>query len=237
MKDMIQKMTDIETEEKSKKQQINEAASMNISMTGDDASQVGQLMAMMRNAGMDPKPVGGDMPLPMRKDIDKFRGIVGAHDDDPKIPGKDDVPGDKDLKAGILGKGLAATGGAVAADALDKATGGAGSALGAKGGAALGGMLGGPAGAAIGGMLGTQAPKIAGGMAGAALADDSEATEGDYANSPDENYSQYSDVINPPTNDLNKSKKSYPKVAGGDNPMALADKIKEELSALYKQYK
>ena len=241
---MIQKMTNIETEEKSKKQ-INEAASMNISMTGDDASQVGQLMAMMRNAGMDPKPVGGDMPAPMRKDIDKFRGIVGAHDDDPKIPGKDDVPGDKDLKAGILGKGLAATGGAVAADALDKATGGvastAATGLGAKGGAALGGMLGGPAGAAIGsalgGAVGSQAPKIAGGIAGASLADDSEATEGDYANSPDENYSQYSDVINPPTNDLNKSKKSYPKVAGGDNPMALADKIKEELSALYKQYK
>jgi len=237
MKDMIQKMTDIETEEKSKKQPINEAASMNISMTADDASQVGQLMAMMRNAGMDPKPVGGDMPLPMRKDIDKFRGIVGAHDDDPNIPGKDDVPGDKDLKAGLLGKGLAGVGGAVAGDALDKATGGMGSALGAKGGATLGAMLGGPAGAAIGGALGSQAPKIAGGMAGAALADDSEAKEGDYANSPDENYSQYSDVINPPTNDLNKSKKSYPKVAGGDNPMALADKIKEELTSLYKQYK
>ena len=48
------------------------------------------------------------MPLPMRKDIDKFRGIVGAHDDDPEIRvGKDDVPGDKDLKAGLLGKGLA----------------------------------------------------------------------------------------------------------------------------------
>ena len=230
---MIQKMTDIETEEKSKKQPINEAASMNISMTADDASQVGQLMALMRNAGMDPKPVGGDMPLPMRKDIDKFRGIVGAHDDDPNIPGKDDVPGDKDLKAGILGKALGATGGAVAGDALDKATGGVASkyttGLGAKAGAALGG--------ALGGAVGSQAPKIAGGMAGAALADDSEAKEGDYANSPDENYSQYSDVINPPTNDLNKSKKSYPKVAGGDNPMALADKIKEELTSLYKQYK
>jgi len=245
MKDMIQKMTDIETEEKSKKQPINEAASMNISMTADDASQVGQLMAMMRNAGMDPKPVGGDMPLPMRKDIDKFRGIVGAHDDDPNIPGKDDVPGDKDLKAGILGKALGATGGAVAGDALDKATGGvaskAATGMGAKAGSAIGGMLGGPAGAALGGALGgavgSQAPKIAGGMAGAALADDSEAKEGDYANSPDENYSQYSDVINPPTNDLNKSKKSYPKVAGGDNPMALADKIKEELTSLYKQYK
>jgi hypothetical protein len=235
MKDMIQKMTDIETEEKSK-QPINEAASMNISMTGDDASQVGQLMAMMRNAGMDPKPVGGDMPLPMRKDIDKFRGIVGAHDDDPEIPGKDDVPGDKDLKAGLLGKGLAGVGGAVAGDALDKATGGMGSALGAKGGAALGGMLGGPAGAAIGGALGSQAPKIAGGMAGAALADDSEATEGDYANSPDENYAPYSDMVRG-GNDLNKSKKSYPKVAGGDNPRALSDKIKEELTALYKQYK
>ena len=122
MKDMIQKMTDIETEEKSKKQQINEAASMNISMTGDDASQVGQLMAMMRNAGMDPKPVGGDMPLPMRKDIDKFRGIVGAHDDDPNIPGKDDVPGDQDLKAGLIGAALGALGGG----ALGSATGATG---------------------------------------------------------------------------------------------------------------
>ena len=237
MKDMIQKMTDIETEEKSKKQPINEAASMNISMTADDASQVGQLMAMMRNAGMDPKPVGGDMPLPMRKDIDKFRGIVGAHDDDPNIPGKDDVPGDKDLKAGILGKSLAGTGGAVAADTLDKATGGTMSNTTAGIGATLGNLVAPGIGGPIGAMLGKQAPKIAGGLAGAALADDSEAKEGDYANSPDENYSQYSDVINPPTNDLNKSKKSYPKVAGGDNPMALADKIKEELTSLYKQYK
>ena len=59
----------------------------------------------------------------------------------------------------------------------------------------------------------------------------------DYRNSPDEKYSSARDVTNPPTNDLNKSKKSYPKVAGGDNPMALKNRIKEELSALYKEYK
>ena len=44
MKDMIQQMTDIEAEEKTKKQPINEAASMNISMTADDGGQVGQLL-------------------------------------------------------------------------------------------------------------------------------------------------------------------------------------------------
>ena len=234
MKDMIQQMTNIETEEKSKKQKINESASMNISMTADDASQVGQLMAMMRNAGMDPKPVAADMPMP----------IPGAANDDPKIPGKDDVPGDMDLKAGVVGKALAGTGGAVAADALDKATGGvaskAGAGAGMKAGTAIGGALGGPAGAAVGGALGgavgSQLPKAAGAMAGSSMVDDMEA-EGDYANSPDEQYRPASDVINPPTNDLNKSKKSYPKVAGGDNPMALADRIKEELSSLYKEYK
>ena len=30
---------------------------------------------------------------------------------------------------------------------------------------------------------------------------------------------------------LNRQKKSYPKVAGGDNPMALEDEIKSELAA------
>ena len=39
MKDMIQKMTNIESEEKSKKQELTEAASMNISMSADDAGQ------------------------------------------------------------------------------------------------------------------------------------------------------------------------------------------------------
>ena len=233
MKDMIQKMTDIETEEKSKKQQINEAASMNISMTGDDASQVGQLMAMIRNAGMDPKPVGGDMPLPMRKDIDKFRGIVGAHDDDPNIPGKDDVPGDQDLKAGIIGGTLGSLAGGAAGNVL-------GQGLGQVAGDALAGAMGGVGTTMgdIGMQIGKAAPGVGGALAGGMIGDKlTGEADGDYANSPDEKYSSARDVTNPPTNDINKSKKSYPKVAGGDNPMALKNRIKEELSALYKEYK
>ena len=55
MKDLIQQMTNIESEEKSKKQ-INEGASMNISMNADDAAQVGQLYDEKR---MDPNGSGG----------------------------------------------------------------------------------------------------------------------------------------------------------------------------------
>ena len=52
---MIAKMDAIEAP--SKKQNLEEAASMNISMTAHDAGQVGQLMAMRRNAGMAPQKV------------------------------------------------------------------------------------------------------------------------------------------------------------------------------------
>ena len=67
---------------------------------------------------------------------------------------------------------------------------------------------------------------------------DKEVPEEEWDNAPDEDYRD--------ANYMNKTlsggseqgvKKSYPKVAGGDNPMALADKIKEELTTLYKEYK
>ena len=198
---MIAKMDAIEAP--SKKQKLEESASMNISMTADDAGQVGQLMAMMRNAGMSPTPVS-DKPLAPRMDMEKHMKALGAMDDDPKIPGRDDVPGDQDLKAGI-GKALTTIAGGIG-----------------------GGMLGGPVGAGIGALAG-------GGLADEAENDDTR-VEGDYANSPEEDYAPHTDVIKGGT-DLNKSKRSYPKVAGGDNPMALASKIKEELSELYKEYK
>lgn len=314
-KELIQKLTDIQNQEQSKKQKINEAASMNISMSGDDAGQVGQLMAIMRNAGMDAKPVAADMPMPMRHDIEKFRSAV---DDNPAIPGRDDVVGDQDLQAGNIGSaiggaiGRGITGGPIGS-ALGSVAGGGG--LGGAAGSALGGMAAGPIGSAIGGYLGSKLtsddgddpnipgkddvpgdqdlnagalgalagslaggaagnvlgkgvgdtlgsaiggamggagttmgdigtaigkgiPSVAGAAVGGAVGDKlTGEADGDYANSPDEQYSPYSDMTNPPSNDLNKAKKSYPKVAGGDNPMALADKIKEELSNLYKEYK
>ncbi len=320
MKDMIQQMTDIENQEKSKKQKINEGAA--VTMAADNAQEVGVLMAMMRNAGMDAKPVAADMPMPMRQDIDKFRAAVA---DDPNIPGRDDVPGDMDLQAGAVGSGVGAglgsaiagpglggplgalaggggVGGAagsilgnIAGNAIMPGVGGmVGSALGGAVGGALndsptddpnipgkdnvagdqdlqqgmmGGLMGSLAGGAAGqvlgkglgdtlgqtiggamsgmgdtaGQIGTAIGKALPGVGGAAVGGmigdkmTGEA-DGDYANSPDEQYSPYSDMVKG-GNDLNKSKKSYPKVAGGDNPMALADKIKEELNAVYKEYK
>jgi len=74
-------------------------------------------------------------------------------------------------------------------------------------------------------------------MAAAMAKMDKEQAEEDYANSPDEKYAPYSDMTNPPTNDLNKSKKSYPAAAGGDNPMAIKARIKEQLEEFYKNYK
>mgnify|MGYP004268925263 FL=1 len=187
---------------------------------------------MMRNAGMAPKPVGADMPMPMRHDIEKFRQAVDAKYDDPKIPGKDDVPGDQDLKAGVLG-----TLGGAALGNLGGAASGISSKLADLGTKAAGKLGLGKMGTDILSKAGQYAPAIAGAYAGDKLTGDSVDHEAEgYANAPDEDYAPYTDVIKT-GNDLNKSKKSYPKVAGGDNPMNLADKIKEELTTLYKEYK
>jgi hypothetical protein len=52
---------------------------------------------------------------------------------------------------------------------------------------------------------------------------------GDYANEPDEQYSDLSAVI-PDGDDLHKKKKTHPATAGGDNPMAI-ENIKAALYA------
>ena len=168
MKDLIKQMTDIET---SSKEQLNEAASLTVNAeTGAEIADM--IAAMQGNAGMG-KPVAGDMPMPMRHDIDKFRAAV---DDDPSIPGRDDVDGDQDLQAGLLG----ALGGAAAGSMIP----GAGAALGgvgAAGGGALGGMIGGPGGAAlgskIGGAIGKAAPAAIGSMVGDKLTGEEDVDE------------------------------------------------------------
>lgn len=55
-------------------------------------------------------------------------------------------------------------------------------------------------------------------------------TDEAYANEPEEEYSDISAAIQD-GDDLHKSKKSYPKASGGDNPMALEQSIKEMLAA------
>ena len=186
------------------KQVINESASMNISMTADDASQVGELMALMRNAGMNPQPVGNafiDNPnIPGRDDVpgdqDLKAGALGSavgaglgamaggplgaavgggigsaltsdDHDDPNIPGKDDVPGDQDLQAG-MGGSLA--GGLLGGAAGQVAGAGASQALGAAG-TALGTAVGGPVGGAIGGAAGRAIPALAGSVVGSKIGD------------------------------------------------------------------
>lgn len=54
-----------------------------------------------------------------------------------------------------------------------------------------------------------------------------------YANEPDEKTADV-DAVTHDGNDLNKAKGTYPKVAGGDNPM---QKVKEELAAALAAYK
>ena len=231
LKDMIAKMDAIEAP--SKKQELKESASMNISMTADDAGQVGQLMAMMRNAGMSPEKVS-DKPLAPRMDMEKHIKALGAMDDDPEIPGRDDVDGDIDLKAGVGGTLIGGGLGAQAGDNIDKMTGGVGSDLAAQGAGAVADLVVPGSSAIVKPIVKSVAPKVAGAMVGGTIGD--KITGEDYENSPEEEYAPHTDVIKG-GNDLNKSKKSYPKVAGGDNPMALASKIKEELSSLYSEYK
>lgn len=57
----------------------------------------------------------------------------------------------------------------------------------------------------------------------------------EYANSPDELVAPMGAAV-PGGDDLHKPKGSYPKAAGGDNPMAL-EQLKSRLSSLYEKYK
>jgi hypothetical protein len=57
----------------------------------------------------------------------------------------------------------------------------------------------------------------------------------DWDNSPDEDVKDFE--ATPPTNDLNKAKKSYAPTAGGDNPMALEDELRTKLQAALEEKK
>tara|TARA_X000000368_G_scaffold414612_1_gene404798 strand:- start:567 stop:935 length:369 start_codon:yes stop_codon:yes gene_type:complete len=88
MRDLLDKIDSINTP-------VNEQATMNVSMTADHCDEVGELMKLMNNMGINTKP------------------ISAAQIDDPKNPGKDDDPDDVDLKAGALGGAAGAYGGSV----------------------------------------------------------------------------------------------------------------------------
>ena len=65
---------------------------------------------------------------------------------------------------------------------------------------------------------------------------DTEAS-GDYDNSPDEKYQDHNFMTKDiATGHDGAQKKSYPKVTGGDNPMALEDELRAELSAKLSEF-
>ena len=152
--------------------------SINVSMNASGKEHVADLLDMMKNAGMPAaSEVGPDTMRggDMRGDMEKFRSAV---DDDPAIPGRDDIDGDSDLNASILGT---IAGGALgtAAGAATGATGalaGAGGALGAKAGSGIAGamgkgMLGKAAGAMTGSKIGSAIGSALPSAAGAAIGD------------------------------------------------------------------
>ena len=86
MRDLLEKLDNISSP-------VNEQASVNINMNAETPNEVAELMQMMTNAGLSPSIV------------------QTAKMDDPSIPGKDDVEGDQDLNAGLLGSVAGAVGG------------------------------------------------------------------------------------------------------------------------------
>ena len=143
---------------------MNEA-SMNISMNGNDATEVAELVKLLQNAGMPQAGPVADIPMPPSKQLPTPHDH--AHD------------GHDDMKSMIS-------------------------------------LMGGEEDAPCGEDCGCES----------CAADES---IDEWDNSPEEEYSDVSAVI-PDGNDLNKSKKPYPAVDGGDNAMAL-ESIKETLWA------
>ena len=86
MRDLLEKLDNISSP-------VNEQASVNINMNAETPNEVAELMQMMTNAGLSPSIV------------------QTAKIDDPDNPGKDDVAGDQDLTAGLLGSVAGAVGG------------------------------------------------------------------------------------------------------------------------------
>lgn len=64
------------------KSRLKEAASMNISMSGDNAGEVAGLLNILKNAGMAGEPHVAMQSTPMRHDIERLRAIVDEPDEE-----------------------------------------------------------------------------------------------------------------------------------------------------------
>ena len=98
MKELLEKLAELDRIDETtdptpaEVKQLDEMASMNISMSGESADEVAQLVAIMRGAGADPKPVDTDM---MNPPMDKLKAIIGPK---PPMDMKKDLMGDEDIE-------------------------------------------------------------------------------------------------------------------------------------------
>lgn len=204
MKDMIQRMTDLEN---TAKQELTESAvsecgampaepmdrgspvSINVSLNATGKEHVADLIDMMKHAGLGGAEEVKPAMMPMRTDMEKFRSMV----DGPKqLPAPEEMEMDTDEGW----KGSAA-------------------------GSITGGVLGGPLGSIAGGIVGDKL--------GDMFDDDEDEDEADesYDNSPDEKYQDTKFMTKDLSGGLNREKKSYKAAQQGDNAMAIEELIKE----------
>ena len=89
MKELLEKLAELDRIDESVDptpadvKRIDEMASMNISMSGENADEVARLVQIMRGTGSDAKPVDMDMINPS---MDKLRAIVGPKEPDMISP-------------------------------------------------------------------------------------------------------------------------------------------------------
>lgn len=100
LKDMIQRMTELDAVPADQRKQLDEMASMNVSMSGETADEVASLMRMMQNAGMnDAAPVTQDN-MPVRQDMERLAGIMS----EPEMPEMPEMPGDDEPEMSLPGQ-------------------------------------------------------------------------------------------------------------------------------------
>ena len=179
---------------------------VNVSMNASGKEHVADLLDMMKNAGLGDAKPAADAIMPMRQDMERLAGMM----DDPKIPGKDDVPGDADVDDSSCMDDIDA----------DEAY--------SPGDENAEGMVSNCCSAPVQDERNGTGRCSACGEGCKAVAEES-VEEGDYANEPDAQYGDMSDAI-PDGNDLNRKKKAYAATQDGDNPMAV-ENIKAALYA------
>ena len=212
---------------------------VNVSMNASGKEHVADLLDMMKNAGLGDAAPAGDAMMSPRMDMERLSGIMGepkddAEDDKMNLPAIADLDGGEDesyaaemddeedeLAADIEDpmddeeEDLAADMDMDDEEAETEDMSGEGSYTVKVKGKDMAAQ--------------EELARLAS-LSGVAAPQEMEVeAAGDYANEPDEQYSDLSAVI-PDGDDLHKKKKSHPATAGGDNPMAI-ENIKAALYA------